>query len=107
MQVLNGAVFAKHVLQVLLGGLLVDVGDDDDPAFDGADGSRAGGGGRVAGFGGGRGALGLVNVHLGVGHDCGVCVGVRVGMVGRGWCCAASAGRSRLLEKLSPISQFG
>jgi hypothetical protein len=76
MQILDGAVFAEHVLKVLLGGLLVHVGDDDDPAFDGADGGCACFGARVAGFGVGRGVLGLVNVHLGVGHSRGHGCGV-------------------------------
>ncbi len=34
-QVLHFAVVPKQVLQVLLGRLLVDAGDDDDPSLDG------------------------------------------------------------------------
>jgi hypothetical protein len=80
-QVLDGAELAKDVLQVLLGRLLVHVGDDDDPAFDGAHGCCARVGARFTGvavgggLGGGLG--GRVNVHFGVGHvlfACGCCL---------------------------------
>jgi len=40
MQVLDLAVVRKFIIQILLAGLLVHVCDDDDPAFDGADGCR-------------------------------------------------------------------
>lgn len=41
-QVLDFAVFAKLVVYGLLVGFFVDVSDDYDPAFDGADGGGAG-----------------------------------------------------------------
>jgi hypothetical protein len=94
-QVLDGAVLAKHVLQVLLGGLLVHVGDNDDPALDGAHGGCAGVGARIAGLGVRRRLLGLlgllrrVDVHLGVGHGgrVGACSGGRRGSWGcSSWC---------------------
>ncbi len=47
MQVLDLAVFAEELLEVFFAGFFVDVGDDDDPAFDAADGDGAGGGARV------------------------------------------------------------
>lgn len=59
------------------------VRDDDDPAFNGANGSSAGLRARIAGLGVGRGLLrlislvGLVDIHFCVGHVCG----------GNGWCC--------------------
>lgn len=74
-QVLNGAKLAKHVVKVLLGRLFVHIGDDDDPALDGAHSYCAGFGQRVARLGAGswriaRRVFGrvtdLVNVHLGV-----------------------------------------
>ena len=74
MQILNVPPFAKHLLQVFLAGFFVDVGDEDDPAFDGADGDGAGGG---AGFGccrvefgvrGRGGGQGRVDVHFCCGH---------------------------------------
>jgi hypothetical protein len=80
-QVLDGAVLAKHVLQVLLGRLLMHVGDDDDPALDGTHGGRAGLGARVAGLGVRRRGfllLGRVDVHLRVGHGGRVRGAVRV-----------------------------
>ena len=50
----------------------MDIGDKDDPAFDGADGDGAGGGAEVgAGGGGGFGGGGGVNVHFGGGHGVG------------------------------------
>lgn len=71
-QVLDGAVFAEHVVHVLLARFFVHVGDDDDPAFDGAHCVCASCGARVAGLGVDGGALGLVDVHLSVvGHGCG------------------------------------
>jgi hypothetical protein len=87
MQILNCAIFAEHVLEILLGGFLVNVGDDDNPAFDGADGSCAGAGARVAG--------------LEIGHGCGdsagcggLCYGVELMLR-----------VVRAFEQLSPISQ--
>ena len=72
MQILNIAVLAKQFLEVLLAGLLVDVGDEDDPAFDGADGDGAGGGVLVrgGGFGAVAGRGGAVDVHFVGGHGC-------------------------------------
>lgn len=79
MQVLDLAVLAKHILDGLLVGLLVDVCDHDDPALDGADGGRAtmglhlgfvahrsgtAGGSSLGGGGGG----GVVDFHFHVGH---------------------------------------
>lgn len=84
-QVLDGAKLAEQILQVLLGRLLVYVGDDDDPALDGAHSCRAGLGARIASLGiRGRGValLGLVNVHFGVGHIEGHGLRVCVGAVG-------------------------
>ena len=75
MQVLDLAVLAEHVVDGLLVGLLVDAGDDDDPALDGADGRCAAVGLHVlvaaaggTSIGGGGGLLGLVDLHLNVGH---------------------------------------
>ena len=70
----------------------MDVGDDDDPAFDGAHGCRAALGVHVGVFGGvGAGGGGFVDVHC-VGHDCGIGVRVLGGECGgvvllklRGW----------------------
>ena len=41
MQILDLAVFAKELLQILLAGLFMDIGDENDPAFDRADGDCA------------------------------------------------------------------
>ncbi len=68
MHILDCSELAKQVLDILLGRFLVHVCDDDDPAFDGADRGCAGLGARVAGLGLAGGALGLVDVHLCVGH---------------------------------------
>ena len=76
-QVLDLAVVAKHLLEVLLAGFLVDVGHEDDPAFDGSDCYRTG---RCAYLGGGAAVVvgwGLIDIHLCVRHcaDFGDCVG--------------------------------
>lgn len=77
MQVLDLAILAKGVLNGLLVGFLVNVGDDDNPSLDGTHGGRfekrlhvvnlcrsgAGAGGSARG---GR----LVDVHLYIGHGC-------------------------------------
>jgi hypothetical protein len=87
-QVLDGAELAKHVLQVLLGRLLMHVGDDDDPALDGTHGGCAGLGARVAGLGVRRRGLlllGRVDVHLRVGHGGRVRGVVRAEGKGRSW----------------------
>lgn len=72
MQVLNGAVFAKELVQVFFAGFFVHVGYEDYPAFDGADGDGAGGGEEVGGgrfgCGGGGGGRGGVDVHFCGGH---------------------------------------
>lgn len=77
--VLDLAVLSKNILQRLLVGLLVDVGDDNDPALDGPDGCGFGMGlhvGLVAR--GGRGGRRLdVDIHLYVGHFEGVILGCR------------------------------
>ncbi len=73
MQVFDLPVLAKHILDILLGRLLVQIGDDDDPALDTTDGRcvrcrravatvLAGGVGR-----GGR--RSLIDLHLRVGHN--------------------------------------
>lgn len=48
-EVLDLSVFAKELLQVFLARFFVDVGDEDDPAFDGANGHSASRGTRVGG----------------------------------------------------------
>lgn len=66
MQVLDLAELAEQLLQVLLASFLVHVGDQDDPAFDGANGDGARGRTRF-----GRGISSrrcIVDVHLGR-HD--------------------------------------
>ena len=76
MQILNIAILAKQLLKILLARLLMDVGDEDDPAFDGAHGHGAGGGRLLVrgwGFGGSTRAVagrrrGAVDVHFGGGH---------------------------------------
>lgn len=73
MQILDLSEVRKLVIQILLAGFLVNVRDDDDPAFDRADGGRIGVGGHrevlrvlfVVGFGG----EGRVDLHFGVCHD--------------------------------------
>lgn len=68
-QVLDLAVLAKLVVYGLLVGLLVYVGDDDDPALDGAHGSRFAVGLHVVDFCLRRdGRDGLVDIHFYVGH---------------------------------------
>jgi hypothetical protein len=112
-QVLDSSIFAKRVLQIFLCCFLVHVGHNDDPAFNGAHGGRASLGARVAGLGvRGRGLLlvllllllGLVDFHLGVGHDVGLAGRSEVGEgeagVGRLWCRWASR------EKLPRTSRY-
>lgn len=73
-QVFNLPEFAKEFLQVLFAGFFVHVCDEDDPAFNGADGDGVGrgagfGGGSSGGCGDGFGGSGGVYVHgFGVGH---------------------------------------
>lgn len=82
-QVLNLAVLAELVLDGLLVGLLVDVGDHYDPALDGADGGGAAvglhlglvAGGRAACCLGGGGGGGVVDFHFYVGHFRGCVLG--------------------------------
>jgi hypothetical protein len=74
-QVLDLAVFAKQILDVLFTGLLVDSGRDNDPALDAAHSGCVLGGAGVAGvclavFVVDR-RLGNVDVHFCVGHDYG------------------------------------
>ena len=73
MEVLDLAEVAKLVLDGLLVGLFVHVGDQDDPSLDGADRGRLGmslHGGDLAWVGGGLlGRDRLVEFHL-VGHCC-------------------------------------
>lgn len=77
MQILDLAILAKCVLNGFLVGFLVDVGDNDDPALDGAHSGRFEKRLHVVNLcrrrararGCARGD-GLVNVHLYVGHDC-------------------------------------
>lgn len=76
MQILDLAILAKRVLNGFLVGFLVNVGDNDDPALDGAHRGRfeqrlhvvhlcrRGASARSSARGGG-----LVDVHLYVGHD--------------------------------------
>ena len=61
MQILDVAKLAKHFLEVLLTRLLMDVGDEDDPAFDGAHGHGSSEGVLVR-CGGGFGAVVVVVV---------------------------------------------
>lgn len=88
MQILDVSILAKHVLNVFFRGLFVDVGHNDDPAFDTPDGGGVLGGSGVggSGFAGGRfgvfedffvviivvqrGRLGSVG-HFRIGHFCG------------------------------------
>lgn len=73
MQILDLSKVRKLVVQILLAGFLVYVRDNDDPAFNRADGGRIGVGAHrevlrvifVIGFGG----EGRVNLHFGVCHD--------------------------------------
>lgn len=51
MQVLDLAVLAKQILYGFLVGLLMHIGNDDDPTFDGADGGGARVGLHVVNFG--------------------------------------------------------
>lgn len=73
MQVLDLSIVCETVIQILLARLLVDVGDDDDPAFDGAHGGRVGVGGHAAVLGlvlavfGGE---GRIDIHFCISHDC-------------------------------------
>jgi hypothetical protein len=77
-QVLDLAVFAKQILDVLLTGLLVNVRRDNDPALDAAHGRCVLGGAGVAGVCLAvfvvDGRLGNVDVHFCVGHDSGCVV---------------------------------
>lgn len=79
-QVLDLPEIAKEFLQILLTGFFVDVGDENDPAFDGADGDGTSGGARVGGCGcdrAGGGAVGGVRWGIDI-HFCGGHGGVRV-----------------------------
>lgn len=70
MHVLDLAILPKYILQRLLVGLLVNVGDDNDPTLDGADGCGFGMGlhvGLIA-RGGWGGRRVDVDIHLYVGH---------------------------------------
>jgi hypothetical protein len=72
MQILNLAIVPKQIGKILLARLLVDIGRDDDPALDAADGDGVG---RGFGLGGGLGfgaaaavvgsVGGLVDFHFG------------------------------------------
>lgn len=74
MQVFDLSIIRKTIVQIFLAGFLMDISDDNDPALDGAHGGRVGVGCHAAVlrvvlcvFGG----EGGVDVHFGVGHDCG------------------------------------
>jgi hypothetical protein len=79
MQVLDLSKVGELVIKVLLTGLLVNVGDNDDPALDRSDGGRIavrghggiGGAIVVLGIFGGEGRVD-VDVHFSVCHDVGI-----------------------------------
>ena len=99
MQILDLSKVRKLVVQVLLASFFVYVRDDDDPAFDRADGGCIGVGGHrevfrvmsVIGFGG----EGRIDFHFGVCHDDGIGlkgeegVGVVLLWQERRWICVA------------------
>ncbi len=62
MQILHLPILPEHVLQVLLAGLFVHIGYENDPALDRADGDCAGGGAGFSCCGGG--GLGFGSVHV-------------------------------------------
>lgn len=70
-QILDLPKVREQIVEILLAGFFMDIGDDDDPAFNGADGSCAGLGGHRGVFGvvlgGGCGRID-VYFHFYVGH---------------------------------------